>query len=37
MFNTVGGKKLAVLGFSYKKNTSDSRYSAALDVCKVSE
>lgn len=37
MFNTVGGKKLAVLGFSYKKNTSDCRFSAALDVCKVLE
>ena len=35
MFNTVGGKKLAVLGFAYKKNTSDCRFSAALDVCKV--
>jgi len=37
MFNTVGGKKLAVLGFAYKKNTSDARFSAALDVCKVLE
>ena len=35
MFNTVGGKKLAILGFAYKKNTSDCRFSAALDVCKV--
>ena len=37
MFNTVGGKKLAILGFAYKKNTSDARFSAALDVCKVLE
>jgi len=37
MFNTVGGKKLAVLGFAYKKNTSDCRFSAALDVCRVLE
>jgi len=35
MFNTVSGKKLAVLGFSYKKNTSDTRHSVAIDVCKV--
>jgi UDPglucose 6-dehydrogenase len=32
MFNTVSGKKLAVLGFSYKKNTSDTRHSVAIDV-----
>ena len=35
MFNTVSGKKLAVLGFSYKKNTSDVRFTAAIDVCKT--
>ena len=35
MFNTVAGKKLAVLGFAYKKNTSDARFSASLDVCKA--
>ena len=35
MFNTVSGKKLAVLGFAYKKNTSDIRYTCALDVCKA--
>ena len=35
MFNTVSGKKLAVLGFAYKKNTSDTRFSAAIDVCKA--
>jgi len=35
MFNTVSGKKLAILGFSYKKNTSDVRHTPALDVCKA--
>ena len=30
MFNTVSGKKLAVLGFAYKKNTSDTRWCAEL-------
>ena len=34
MFNTVSGKKLAVLGFAYKKNTSDTRQSVAIDVCR---
>ena len=33
MFNTVSGKRLAVLGVAYKKNTSDTRYSPAWDVC----
>ena len=35
VFNTVSGKKLAVLGFAYKKNTSDTRCSVAIDVCKA--
>ena len=35
MYNTVSGKRLAVLGFAYKKNTSDTRHSAAIDVCKA--
>ena len=35
MFNTVSGKKLAVLGFAYKKNTSDTRGSPAIDVCRA--
>jgi len=35
MFNTVSGKKLTILGYSYKKNTSDIRFSAAIDVCKT--
>jgi len=33
MFNTISGKKLAVLGFAYKKNTSDARNTPARDVC----
>ena len=35
MFNTVSGKKLAILGFAYKKNTSDTRFSVAIDVCRA--
>ena len=35
MFNTVSGKRLAVLGFAFKKNTSDIRFSASIDVCKT--
>ena len=35
MFNTVSGKKLAILGFAYKKNTSDIRSTVAVDVCKA--
>lgn len=34
LFNTVAGKKLAVLGFAFKKNTGDTRESAAIYVCK---
>ncbi|KAL5064862.1 hypothetical protein RYX36_026599 [Vicia faba] len=34
MFNTVSGKKVAVLGFSFKKDTSDTRKTPAIDVCK---
>eukprot|EP00210_Caulerpa_lentillifera_P005655 g5408.t1 len=33
MFNTLTDKKLAVFGFSFKKNTSDTRFSPAIDVC----
>jgi len=35
MFNTVSGKKLAVFGFSYKKNTSDIRDTPAIDICRA--
>lgn len=32
MFNTVSGKKIVMLGWAFKKDTNDSRESAALDV-----
>lgn len=34
LFNTVSGKRLAVLGFAFKKDTNDTRESAAIQVCK---
>lgn len=34
MFNTVSGKKIAVLGFAFKKDTNDTRESAAIYVCR---
>jgi UDPglucose 6-dehydrogenase len=34
MFNTVAGKKLAVLGFAFKKDTGDTRETPAIDVCR---
>uniref|UniRef100_A0A7N0RJD9 UDP-glucose 6-dehydrogenase n=1 Tax=Kalanchoe fedtschenkoi TaxID=63787 RepID=A0A7N0RJD9_KALFE len=34
MFNTVSGKKIAILGFAFKKDTGDTRETAAIDVCK---
>jgi UDPglucose 6-dehydrogenase len=33
MFNTIAGKRVAVLGFAFKKDTNDTRESAAIDVC----
>ena len=33
MFNTVSDKKIAVLGFAFKKDTNDTRESAAICVC----
>jgi UDPglucose 6-dehydrogenase len=33
MFNTMSGKRIAVLGFAFKKDTNDTRASAAIDVC----
>ena len=36
MFNTIWGKKIAVLGFAFKKDTSDTRETPAIDVCKAS-
>jgi len=34
MFNTVTGKKIAILGFAFKKDTGDARETAAAYVCK---
>ena len=34
LFNTVAGKKIAILGFAFKKDTNDTRESPAIDVCK---
>jgi UDPglucose 6-dehydrogenase len=35
MFNTVSGKKIAVLGFAFKKDTGDTRETPAIQVCDV--
>ena len=34
LFNTVADKKIAILGFAFKKDTNDTRESAAIDVCR---
>ncbi|XP_028091359.1 UDP-glucose 6-dehydrogenase 1-like [Camellia sinensis] len=34
MFNTISGKKIAILGFAFKKDTGDMRETPAIDVCK---
>jgi UDPglucose 6-dehydrogenase len=34
LFNTVADKKIAVLGFAFKKDTDDTRESAAINVCR---
>ena len=34
LFNTVADKKIAVLGFAFKKDTDDTRESAAISVCR---
>jgi len=33
LFNTVNGKRVAILGFAFKKDTNDTRESAAIKVC----
>lgn len=33
LFNTVSGKKIAILGFAFKKDTGDTRESPAIYVC----
>jgi len=35
MFNTVSGKKIAILGYAFKKDTGDTRETPAIDVCKL--
>src|SRR5438046_3290124 len=35
MFNTIAGKRIAILGFAFKKDTNDTRESAAIDVCRA--
>ena len=34
LFGTVSGKKICILGFSFKANTNDTRESAAITICK---
>jgi UDPglucose 6-dehydrogenase len=34
LFNTVSGKRIAVLGFAFKKDTNDTRETAARNVCR---
>jgi UDPglucose 6-dehydrogenase len=34
LFNTVADKRIAILGFAFKKDTNDTRESAAITVCK---
>lgn len=34
MFNTISGKKIAVFGFAFKKDTGDTRETAAVYVMK---
>lgn len=33
-YNTVNNKRIAVLGFAFKKDTNDTRETPAIDVCK---
>jgi UDPglucose 6-dehydrogenase len=35
MFSTIAGKRIAVLGFAFKKDTNDTRDSAAIAVCRA--
>lgn len=34
LFNTVAGKRIAIWGFAFKKDTNDTRESAAINVCR---
>ena len=33
MFGTISSKKIAILGFSFKANTNDTRESPAINIC----
>lgn len=35
LFNTVSGKRIAILGFAFKKDTNDTRESPAISVCRA--
>jgi len=34
LYNSVADKKIAILGFAFKKDTNDTRESAAIYVCR---
>lgn len=34
LFNTISGKRIAILGFAFKKDTNDTRESAAINICR---
>ncbi len=34
LFDTIAGKRIAILGFAFKKDTNDTRESAAIFVCR---
>jgi UDPglucose 6-dehydrogenase len=34
LYNTVADKKIAILGFAFKKDTNDTRESAAIQICR---
>jgi len=34
LFNTVSGKRIAIFGFAFKKDTNDTRESPAIQVCR---
>lgn len=34
LFDTVSGKRIAILGFAFKKDTNDTRESAAINICR---
>ena len=34
LFNTVNGKRIAILGFAFKKDTNDTRESPAIYICR---